>query len=297
MGGSPGVAVSTTLGEPPMIDPSVQKRRSLAMVAQSRLASTVLLLRNCRDATRNLEVFMVRRVAQSEFMPDVYVFPGGSVTGDDCTTERTAGLCASVPTTKADPEGRTALGTGTRAAAIRELFEEANILLAYQNEQMLAVNKEVAQRFAAYRQAFNQREGSLVEPAHKERLKLATDHLAYFAHWITPEGLPKRYDTHFFLAVAPIEQEAVYDQLETSDGMWIEPAVALKHFKEGTFPLAFPTYHQLRYLANYSSMQEALDTTATHYVATKRPLLKDIDGVPHVYLPEDPENTWNIQRG
>jgi 8-oxo-dGTP pyrophosphatase MutT (NUDIX family) len=288
------------------------------MPAQPRLASTVILLRNdsgetasSRRAAGNirglhlqdaqeihrLEVFMVRRVVQSEFMPDVYVFPGGSVTDDDRTAERTVGLCASTHTTEADPEGRTALGTGARAAAIRELFEEANILLAYQDERMLAVNKEIAQRFAAYRQAFNQREGSLVELAHQERLKLATDHLAYFAHWITPEGMPKRYDTHFFLAVAPVEQEAVYDQLETSDGMWIQPAVALQRFREGTFPLAFPTYHQLRDLAHYSSVQEALDAAATRYVPTHRPLLKHIDGVPHVYLPEDPENAWNIQRG
>jgi 8-oxo-dGTP pyrophosphatase MutT (NUDIX family) len=267
------------------------------MVAQPRLASTVILLRDCSGETHGLEVFMVRRVVQSEFMPNVYVFPGGSVTSDDCIAEQTAGLCASVPPTEADPEGRTASGTGARAAAIRELFEEANILLAYQNEQMLAVNPEVAQRFAAYRQAFNQREGSLVELAHKEHLKLATDHLAYFAHWITPEGMPKRYDTHFFLAVAPVEQEAVYDQLETSDGVWIQPAVALQRFKEGTFPLAFPTYHQLRDLANYSQVQEALEATATRYVPTHRPLLKHIDGIPHVYLPEDPEDAWNIQRG
>lgn len=267
------------------------------MLAQPRFASTVILLRNSTDATGGLEIFMVRRVVQSEFMPDVYVFPGGSVTDDDCTAERTAGLCASVSTTEADPEGRTASGTGTRAAAIRELFEEANILLAYQDGQMLAVNQEVTQRFAAYRQAFNQRKGSLVELAHQERLQLATDHLVYFAHWITPEGLPKRYDTHFFLAIAPVEQEAVYDQLETSDGMWIQPAVALQRFKEGTFPLAFPTYHQLRDLAGYSRVQAALDATARRHVPTHRPLLKHIDGVPHVYLPEDPEHTWNIQRG
>jgi 8-oxo-dGTP pyrophosphatase MutT (NUDIX family) len=267
------------------------------MIAQPRLASTVILLRNRLDEAPRVEAFMVRRVVQSEFMPDVYVFPGGSVTDDDRVAEQASGLCAPVPATAADPEGRTGLGTGLRAAAIREQFEEANILLAYQDEQMLAVNKELAQRFATYRQAFNQRKGSLVELARKEGLKLATDHLAYFAHWITPEGLPKRYDTHFFLAVAPVEQEAVYDQLETSDGMWIQPAIALERFSAGTFPLAFPTYHQLRDLARYNTVQEALDVAAVHYVPTHKPLLKHIDGVPHVYLPEDPQHVWNIQRG
>jgi 8-oxo-dGTP pyrophosphatase MutT (NUDIX family) len=282
------------------------------MPAQPRLAATVILLRQSTSATTSchqpmpsedsqqkpgLEVFMVRRAVQSEFMPDVYVFPGGSVTGDDRTAERTPGLCAPVTSTAADPEGRTMPGTGTRAAAIRELFEEANILLAYHNGQMLAVNQATAQRFATYRQAFNQYTGSLVELARQERLQLATDHLTYFAHWITPEDMPKRYDTHFFLAVAPIEQEAVYDQLETSDGMWIEPATALLRFQQGTFPLAFPTYHQLRDLAQYKSVPEALAAARTHYVPARRPLIKYIDGAPHVYLPEDPDQAWSIQRG
>ena len=263
------------------------------MTVQPRLAATVMLLRD-HTTTHNLEVFMVRRVIQSEFMPDVYVFPGGSVSSDDRTAETSTGLCAAVAPSQSDPEGRTTLGTGTRAAAIRELFEEANVLLAYQDAQLLAVNKDVAARFSAYRLAFNQRTGSLIELAQRERLVLATNHLAYFAHWITPEGSPRRYDTHFFLAAAPLKQEAVYDQLETSEGTWIEPASALERFNSGVFPLAFPTYHQLRALATYRSAQAALHAAITQYVPIHQPVLKSINGISHVYLPEEPENAWRL---
>src|SRR5690348_12890859 len=101
----------------------------MLMAVQPRLASTVMLLRDSESGQSGLQVFMVRRVAQSEFMPDVYVFPGGSVSTDDCTTEESTDLCVPLPSLAADPERQTALGSGTRAAAIRELFEEANVLL------------------------------------------------------------------------------------------------------------------------------------------------------------------------
>lgn len=264
------------------------------MPVQPRLASTVMLLRDAESGPAGIEVFMVQRAVQSEFMPNLYVFPGGSVSPDDHRAEETAGLCKPVASIASDPEGRTALGSGARAAAIRELFEEANVLLAYRNGEMLTINEETAARFTGYRQAFNERKGSLVEMAQGEHLVLATDHLAYFAHWITPEGLPKRYDTHFFLATAPREQEAAYDQLETSDGVWIQPADALDRFKRGEIPIAFPTFHQLRDLSAFRTVQEALDAAALRHVATHLPILTQKDGKPHVYLPEDADNAWKI---
>src|SRR5947209_13945635 len=120
---------------------TVLEQEKNTMAAQPRLASTVMLLRD-NDAGQGIEVFMVRRVVQSEFLPDIYVFPGGSVSADDHLAEETAGVCTPVALTAADPEGRTVLGSGTRAAAIREMFEEANVLLAYQDGTMLAINED-----------------------------------------------------------------------------------------------------------------------------------------------------------
>ena len=264
------------------------------MTVQPRLASTVMLLRDIPGGqqTKGIEVFMVRRVVQSEFMPDIFVFPGGSVTADDKLAEQTEGVYEPVMPTGADPEGRTALGSGARAAAIRELFEEANVLLAHREGTVLAVNEEMVTRFANYRQAFNERRGFLVEMARAEHLVLAMNSLAYFAHWITPEGMPKRFDTHFFLASAPAQQEAIYDNLETSDGIWILPKNAIERSQQGTFPIAFPTFHQLRDLSAFETVQDAIQVTATRYVPTHIPKLSIQNGVAHVSLPEEPEFVW-----
>jgi 8-oxo-dGTP pyrophosphatase MutT (NUDIX family) len=268
------------------------------MAVQPRLASAVMLVRDVAAGTgQGIEVFMVRRVIQSDFMPDVYVFPGGSVSADDRAAEQTEGVCTPVDAgdaSLADPEGRTALGTGSRAAAIRELFEEAGILLAYHHGDILATSAENASRFAGYREAFNQRKASLVDMAGSEDLRLATDLLSYFAHWITPEGMPKRFDTHFFITTAPIAQEAAYDRLETSEGIWIAPAEALARSEQGTFPLVFATIYQLRELATFESVEAALAHTATQHVPVRIPILvQDEKGV-RVHLAEDAAHEWDV---
>ena len=263
------------------------------MAVQPRLASAVMLLRDSASG-EDIEVFMVRRVIQSDFMPDVYVFPGGSVQSDDRAAELAEGVCAPVAPSLADPEGRAVLGSGVRAAAIRELFEEAGVLLAYRVEVILAFNDENVARFDAYRKAFNQRQGSLVEMAHAENLMLATDHLGYFAHWITPEGMPKRFDTHFFVTTAPAEQQAAHDHLETSEGIWISPSEALARCERSEFPLVFATIYQLRELAAFHSVKEALESTTTQHVPTRIPKLVQEDGKTRVFLQEDATNTWEV---
>ncbi len=262
------------------------------MTVQPRLASTVMLLRN--GVGGGIEVFMVRRVVQSEFMPDVFVFPGGSVALDDRLVEEDPTLCVAVAPSEADPEGRTALGNGLRAAAIRELFEEGNVLLAYREGQILAVGSDSVPRFAEYRQALNERKTALSAIIQAERLALATDHLGYFAHWVTPEQMPRRFDTHFFLAAAPPEQEALYDSLETSEGMWFQPAEMIARAQRGEVPLAFPTFHQLRDLAAFYTVREALNATVTRYVPAHYPVLAQEDGAASVYLPEEPGQRWHV---
>ena len=136
--------------------------------------------------------------------------------------------------------------------------------------------------------------GSLVEMAHTEHLTLATDLLDYFAHWITPEGMPKRFDTHFFLTTAPDEQQAAHDRLETSEGIWISPTEALARFERKEFPLVFATIYQLRELAAFGSVQEALASTTKQRVPTRIPVLKQEGGKTRVFLQEDADNAWDV---
>jgi len=167
-------------------------------------------------------------------------------------------------------------------------------LAPYRDGAILSIPAEDVARFVPYRQAFQQRGGSLVEMARAEGLTLATDRLGYFAHWITPEGMPKRFDTHFFITTAPSEQQAAHDRLETSEGIWVAPSAALMGYEQGTFPLVFATIYQLRELATFDSVQSALAHTATQHVPTHIPILEMEEGVARVHLPGEDDNQWDV---
>jgi len=261
----------------------------------ARPASAIVLLRDTDGD--GVEVFMVRRHVQSEFVPDVFVFPGGSVKPEDRETELAPGVCAP-----GEP-GPTVLGSGLRAAALRECFEEAGVLLARQAGeggvageagmrarqasplQAPPVGPGDVARFADYRAGLQNRTITLRAIAEAERLVLGTDALLHWAHWITPEAMPKRFDTHFFLAAMPEGQEAAHDQLETTDSAWVTPEAALRDFEAGSFPLVFATVHQLQALTSISSIQVAHERFAGTTPRTIMPHIVVRDGASVIAMP------------
>jgi 8-oxo-dGTP pyrophosphatase MutT (NUDIX family) len=247
-----------------------------AIPATPRPAAAIVLL---RDRTGGgVEVFMVRRHIQSDFAPDVFVFPGGTVKPDDQSLE--SSMVPAMP-----QDGPTALGTGFRAAAIRECFEEAGVLLAHRNDQPLDFTGAEAELFASYRAQLQRKEVSLNEIVAREGLTLATDALLHWAHWITPEAWPKRFDTHFFLAEAPAGQLAAHDDLETTESVWIAPEVALSGFESGAFPLVFATIHQLRALSDLTSYSEARERLAGVTPETILPHVVEREGASVILMP------------
>jgi 8-oxo-dGTP pyrophosphatase MutT (NUDIX family) len=242
-----------------------------------RPAAAIVLMRAGQEG--QLEVFMVRRHVQSDFVPDVFVFPGGSVKPDDREAELAPGLCAPVG------EGATTLGSGFRAAAIRECFEEAGVLLARHDDGPLAA--ESVSRLAEYRQALQDKATTLRAIAEQERLTLATDTLIHWAHWITPESFPKRFDTHFFLAEMPETQEAAHDQVETTASAWVNPKAALEQFEQGSFPLVFAQIHQLRALAEVASPEDAMARFGGLTPRTVMPHVVERDGASVILLPDE----------
>jgi len=253
------------------------------MPVEPRPAAAIVLLRERPHG--GIETFMVRRHVRSEFVPDVYVFPGGSVKPGDREAENTPGLC--VPPT-GDHLGETTIGAGLRAAAIRELLEEAGVLLAEQGGHILAVASDHTARFAEHRRRLQQNETTLAAVAQAEGLALATDRLTYFAHWITPGVMPKRFDTFFFIAAAPQEQQAAHDQLETTAGTWIAPAEALAQFEQGSFPLVFATIHQLRALNAFTSIADAGARLRQQAIPVILPRAAWRDGTIDIRLPGEP---------
>lgn len=235
-----------------------------------------------REGPAALEIYMVRRHARSGFAPDVFVFPGGSVSADDRRAESTPGLCAAVP------EGSIGLGAGFRVAALRECFEEAGVLLGRRDGAMVHPRSAAeTARLAGMRAALNRREDDLIALASRERLVLATDLLLHWSHWITPETWPRRFDTHFFLAAMPEGQQATHDPGETSDGVWVAPEDALARHEAGAFPLVFATLHQLRDLVGLPDMAAAAARFAGMVVRTMRPYVVARDGRDLILLPDD----------
>ncbi|MBI3043205.1 MAG: NUDIX domain-containing protein [Betaproteobacteria bacterium] len=214
-------------------------------------ASTVTLV---RDTTGGLEVLMLQRNFTLGFMPGVHVFPGGALDAADSAPELHA-LCVGIE----DASASRALGVARGGlaywvAAIREAFEEAGILLAYEpGGDLLSMSGETADRYVAHRSALDERRADFAEFVRNEGLRLATDRLFYFGHWITPAGAPRRYDTRFFLAVAPQGQEARQDNRETIAHVWVRPQEALELCAREALRMRFPTIKTLERFAACST--------------------------------------------
>jgi glyoxylase-like metal-dependent hydrolase (beta-lactamase superfamily II)/8-oxo-dGTP pyrophosphatase MutT (NUDIX family) len=221
--------------------------------ATPRPAATLIPL---RDGARGVEVFMLRRSEQASFAPGAYVFPGGRIDDADATA---AEICAGMDDAAASRELEIASGgLAYRVGAIRECFEEGGLLFARSanaaNAELLAIDtpQRIAE-FAALRRRLNARELSLFELCRDQGLLLACERLLYLAHWITPKGLPRRFDTRFFIAIAPPAQTPLHDGLETVEHVWIAPDEALARHRNGEFALMFATARTLELIARHPS--------------------------------------------
>ena len=244
-----------------------------------------------------LEVLMVRRNLRSDFVGGAYVFPGGGLDPSDYSES-----AASISPGRSDSEASSLLGlvSGGLAywvAVLRECFEEAGLLLAYRsklpdkNAALISLTDPTKQaHFDRLRCALNSKEKSFVKLCADEHLLLAVERVYYFAHWITPAGAPRRYDTRFFVARAPVDQRPTNDAGETIDEVWINPLEALRQHREGQIELIFPTIRNLQAISRFSSSEELIDAAAKaeSSVSLVEPrVVADGNGV-RILLPGDP---------
>ncbi|HEX4112640.1 MAG TPA: NUDIX domain-containing protein [Stellaceae bacterium] len=221
-------------------------------IAPALPAATLLLV---RDGLGGVEVLLVRRHAKSGFAAGALVFPGGKVDAADAALAR-YGRAADLPL--------------FRAAAIRETWEEAGIFLAgHAGGEGLLDHEELRRLRGAYLDPLT----DLATILAQEALELATDRLARFAHWITPEAEPRRFDTQFFIAAAPAGQEAIHDGRETLECFWLSPRGAIAEADAGRALLMFPTRLNLMKLARARSAAEALERAGREPVVTVQPVM------------------------
>jgi glyoxylase-like metal-dependent hydrolase (beta-lactamase superfamily II)/8-oxo-dGTP pyrophosphatase MutT (NUDIX family) len=252
-----------------------------------RPAATVILARNVSDG---IEVFMMERTTAVEFAKGMHVFPGGALDRTDHHPE-IASLCVGLDDKAASETlGIEQGGLAYWIAAIRECFEESGLLLGYRGtDQLLALAADEAERLAALRLEMAQSKLSFVDILLKEQVKAATDRIAYYSHWITQAGRPRRYDTRFFVAQAPEGQTALEDNHETVGQLWVRPDQAIDLHRSGTLNLMFPTIKTLESLAPFKYVEELLE-----YARKPRPKLvmapvtgMDRSGVSHTLIPGD----------
>jgi 8-oxo-dGTP pyrophosphatase MutT (NUDIX family) len=227
----------------------------MAEILTPRPAATVLTL---RDAPNGYEILMLRRNIRSDFMGGAYVFPGGGVDELDARTDRLIGLNDESASRRL---GLASGGLAYYVACLRELFEEAGLLIActQDGERVNFTDPKDLKRMAALRRSVNAGDMGFVAMMEQENLLLDLRGIEYLAHWITPEGAPRRYDTRFFVALAPGGQVATHDEGETVANEWLRPVDALAARERGDLEIMFPTVRNMEPIQHFSTAREVLN--------------------------------------
>jgi 8-oxo-dGTP pyrophosphatase MutT (NUDIX family) len=242
---------------------------------------------------------MTRRSSGSAFAPGAFVFPGGVLErsdAGDAMRERCIGLDRQhleAQLARATDSGAAVAGDDLAAlsiTALRELFEEAGILIAVDAAGECVPAAEV---FADAVQAMREpiRRGALgFADFLRERDWFADARDVWlFSHWITPPTEPRRYDTRFFFAAAPADQAGSADACETHDGCWISPARALSRAAGGELHLVYPTIKHLQRLLPLTTLSQARRFASHKAIRTILPATTVAGGF---VMPAALENAW-----
>jgi 8-oxo-dGTP pyrophosphatase MutT (NUDIX family) len=236
----------------------------------------------------SLEVFMLRRSQASHFVPDAYVFPGGTLSDGDLSERALARTHVDPQAVKQQfraqpapglspvPLASTREAEGLLFAALRELYEEAGVLLAC-DASGGAARIDPGEPRTDYLELLENRD-----------LFADTNALALFSQWLTPPQFPKRYNTHFFLARASADAVAAADAHETHDGLWIAPADALARAAAGDLHLVYPTVKHLQRLARFTDCEQLFEFARTKPILAITPNTVG-DGFA---LPPELEDAW-----
>jgi 8-oxo-dGTP pyrophosphatase MutT (NUDIX family) len=221
-----------------------QGQRPAATVSPRAAATTLVL----RDGAQGLEVLMVKRSPNASFMPNAYVFPGGAVDAADGSAA-SAAACDENEAALAQRLGTVteigSLALAYSVAALRECFEECGLWLGAPAHHLPPGG------WAALRARAHAGEGFAPLSA-AAGLPLATSALLPWAHWVTPVGVAKRFDTLFLVAAAPVGQVPSVDEGETTTLAWVHPPAALAARQRGEFQIEFATVQTVESLLPFA---------------------------------------------
>lgn len=257
-----------------------------------RPASTVIL---AREHEKELQIYLLRRSTGSGFFPGNYVFPGGTLDPDDDQAE------FWIPFIDLSMEDLLkGFGPGLKpeeiitygVAAIRETFEEAGVFLAGSRNNF----KDALKKACALRSGGKLKAGWLQERVSNEDLRLSFSNLFPWSHWITPEAMPKRFDTRFFITFMPEGQECIPDDRETVLGIWVNPEKGLQGNMKGEITLSPPTMvtlHQLLAFGTLESLRQRIRSAT--WGDPCLPIMKKLDKGAILVEPWDPQYGKEIE--
>ena len=218
-------------------------------------AATLILL---RDSHEGPQVLLQQRSPKAIFVGGAWVFPGGRVDHGDSLPQWQEQVDMDLGRANrllGMDEG----ALGYWIAALRETVEEAGLLLASRE------GKPVSGDLALEAQETLREDTEIfLEFCQRRSLTLNTSNLRYLSRWVTPEGLPRRFDTRFFLAQAPANQNPRQDNHEVADTCWITPAQALDHVRQQGWLMVLPTIATLQQLNGYDNVATILHRLGNH---------------------------------
>lgn len=245
-----------------------------------RPAATVVLL---RDAPEGLEVLMLRRHGQSDVLGGAFVFPGGKLDPADSEPATIAHLDLAPERMHEDlgePDVGVATAAGLYAAAMREMCEEAGILLSP------AIDPGEAAAFGERLRAGI----AFADALARSGLRLAASELLPWSRWITPR-VPsltnKRFDTRFFVARVPAGLEARHDEYEATESLWVSPRDALERYWQREMMLAPPQILSLAHLARHGSVEGVFAEARGRRPPVVQPEAFDVEGTRVIAYPGD----------
>jgi len=195
-----------------------------ASAGNIRPAASLLVL---RDGARGVELLLMRRPERgdNDFRSGACVFPGGVLDAADRAAWR---WCLGQDDAQASarlglPEG----GLDYFVAALRECFEEVGLLYVCGPAGQPVDLAPHAEPLRDWRQRLHRGEATMAALCEAFDWRLDLREMAYFSHWLTPVLRPKRFDTRFFVRLAPAGQQAMPDFGEALELMWLTPDEAL----------------------------------------------------------------------
>lgn len=262
-----------------------------AALAVPKHASTVLFV---RDGGEGLEVYLVRRVKGMPFAGGMTAYPGGSVDPRDMDAHfKWVGPPPSewAKSFACDDE----LARALVAAAVRETFEEAGVLLATEPDgDLVDVSND---EWETERLSLIDRSQSFADLLEGRGLSLRADLLRPWAHWITPEAEPRRFDTRFFITSLPdgIVPRNVGGEADHAE--WVAPAVAVEQGHSGARPMLAPTIQTLTDLAQFSTVHEAIEGAPPRSIVPISPKIVEENGIEWIIMPDGSRTRTAVRIG